>query len=470
MAATATSLAGAIFFFLNATPLFGWLMLLVPIVNVAGVLLFLWVVRAEEPDPENTGSIFRFLLHRTRDRRIAQHCNYIVVLNFVTVFVIEIVIGAQIFSYFFAGMESVQEAARLIGAALLSGVVLWYVWKGGFAAVSQTDNWQFNLVIGGFVLTLGVLAYRWIDGGAQMHALVDVFAQPKIEASFQRSFLINLLIINLFLPVTQISTWQRFSAGKRKDVVKGFLDGLWKNLLPLWYVVIALAAILYLTTGESGFEALFNSLRDGHALSALLVFPLLFVALAAALLSTADSMLIAIMLAVEDARHGAEAEDGVDELHANGNGGAPDDTASGDPTDDDTQQDLVGNVADTAAHSMPSSRNVIVTGISVVVVALVAAFVVSISSADFEQTVTQLLFAGYGMPCLLFPIVVSRWGKSGRQRRSAVVIVGLWGGMVVLWAGSIYGLASGDFRGTHLGPVVGIAVVAGAMWLARSRQ
>ncbi len=83
-------------------------------------------------------------------------------------------------------------------------------------------------------------------------------------------------------------------------------------------------------------------------------------------------MLIAIMLAVEDARHGAEAEDGVDELHANGNGGAHDDTASGDPTDDDTQQDLVGNVADTAAHSMPSSRNVIVTGISVVVVALVA--------------------------------------------------------------------------------------------------
>ena len=175
LAATATSLAGALFFFLNATPMFGWLMLLVPIFSVAGIALFLRLVRDETPDPKSTGSIFRFVLHRTGSDQIAKHCNYVVVLNFVTVFVIEIVIGSQIFSYFFSQNEALREPFRLAGAIFLCVVVLWYVWKGGFAAVTQTDKWQFSLVASGFALAFLFVVYSWAsaDGKVQDVAVAE---------------------------------------------------------------------------------------------------------------------------------------------------------------------------------------------------------------------------------------------------------------------------------------------------------
>ena len=58
-AATATSLAGAVFFFLSATPLFGWLMLLVPAFNAIGFYIFVRLASDDQPDPKTTGSVYR---------------------------------------------------------------------------------------------------------------------------------------------------------------------------------------------------------------------------------------------------------------------------------------------------------------------------------------------------------------------------------------------------------------------------
>ena len=247
------------------------------------------------------------------------------------------------------------------------------------------------------------------------------------------------MFINLFMPMTQISTWQRYSSGNEADVIKGFRQGIWQNILPLWYGVIAIAALVYLLSDQgTGFASLFDTLRTSNTLAAMFVFPLLFVGLVAALLSTADSMLIAIMLAINDARDGR-----------------------GSYRQDESD--------DTEAIPSPSDKEVLSTGVAVILIALLVGGLLSISE-DLDTTVTQLLFAGYGMPCLLFPIIAVDWIGAGITPKPKVIVRALWVGMAILWVGAVYGLVTGDFRGTHLGPVVGIAVVAVAVWLSRRRR
>lgn len=491
LAATATSLAGALFFFLNSTPAFGWLMLLVPIFNVLGIALFLLLVKDEEPNPKRTGSIYRFIHYRTGSIQIARYSNYVVIFNFVTIFIIEIVIGSRIFAYFFEG----EFLVVFLSAVFLCAVVLWYVTKGGFIAVSNTDRWQFNLVSLGLLLTFLSLGFYWVGEGfvlgfvlllvflmcvvvlwritkdrietfkilsvkyrwhvnvmsivflvilifigidwlqtkSDFVALWQVFETPNLEPAFQWSFFVNIVFINLLLPSTQISTWERYSAGSREEVIPGFISGIWSRILPIWFIAIAISAILSLLTGEdTDFIALFDFLREGSIIIALLVFPLLFIGLVAALLSTADSMLIAIMLAVQDAKNSSDDEDFVKDEEP---------------------------VA-------PPKKAVFITGLIVIAITLIVEALVSLST-DINKTVVQLLFAGYGMPCLLFPLIAFSCLDRNHRLIDGWAVSALFVGLLVLWGGSIYGMISGDFRATLLSPVLGILCVGAGVGIGR---
>ena len=421
LAATATSLAGALFFFLNSTPAFGWIMLLVPVFNVLGIALFLWLVKDQEPNPTHTGSIYRFIHHRTHSVQIARYSNYVVIVNFVTIFVIEIVIGSHIFAYFFGG----EFLFVFLSAAFLCVVVLWYVTKGGFIAVSNTDRWQFNLASLGLLLTFISLGFYWLQTKSDFVALWQVFAAPDLEKPFLWSFFVNLVFINLLLPSTQISTWQRYSAGLREDVIRGFISAIWSRILPIWFIVIAISAILSLLTGENpSFVALFDFLRNDGIIFALLVFPLLFIGLVAALVSTADSMLIAIMLAVQDAKKSSD------------------------------EEQLVIDEKSVA----PPRKAVLITGLFVIAITLIVEALVSLST-DINKTVVQLLFAGYGMPCLLFPLIAFSCLDRNHQLIEGRAVSALVVGLLVLWGGSIYGMIIGDFMASLLSPVLGILCV-----------
>lgn len=433
LAATATSLAGALFFFMNNTAAFGWVMIAVPFLNVFGILLFVYLVRNFGPDPNKTGSVFRFLFYAYKSEKLAQIANLIVIFNFVAVFIIEILIGSTIFNYFFD-----QQYVLISIAAVLGLVSFTYVMRGGFDAVTQTDRWQFWLVVVGFSITLVTLFAAAPSGEITRDAILDIFSDPKLSTKFQLAFLVNAIFINLFLPATQVSTWERFSAGSKEESTKGFWQGAVIYILPVWSLAIGTAAIaLVITSGQSvGFFGLFDLIRSLGPAASLIVFPFLFTGLVAALLSTADSFMISSMLAVRDFTKFKNVL----------------------PTDESANIDLDVKVDKSIMWK---------TGICLIISALIVTTIVSYSP-NINQTVTQLLFAAYGMPCLLFPMVAygCRKNQNVQELNLRPIVGGVSFGLTVLWGGAIYGLLTGDFLGTLLGPVFGIGCAAVGLWWA----
>lgn len=422
LGATATSLAGALFFFMNSTAAFGWVMLTVPVFNICGILLFVYLVRRFEINPDDTGSIFRILFHIFESHGLAKVANLIVVLNFVSIFIIEVLIGSTIFNYFFD-----HRLALLAIALLISMVAFAYVMRGGFDAVTQTDRWQLWLVIGGFTLAFLTIILASPVGVITRDAVESIFRNPQLPEELQYAFLANAFFINLFLPATQISTWERYSSGTRREAIRGFLQGALLVLLPVWFLAIGTAALTIVVTGgqSASFFVLFDLIKSFGPAAAVIVFPVLFMGLVAALLSTADSFMISSMLAVSDFSK-FKKNPGTGEI-------------------------------DNIDLSVQVNKSIMwKTGLSLIAIALAITAWVSYSP-DINKTVTQLLFAAYGMPCLLFPLIA--YGCLRRQQTKlhiASVVFGLLLGLCALWAGAVYGIVSGSFYGTLLGPLLGI--------------
>ena len=449
VAATATSLAGALFFFLNQTPVFGWLMLLVPVMNVLGIILFLRIVKGKRTSRILTGSIFRFVYASTQSIAIARVTNLIVLITFVTIFLIEVVLGARIFAYFVPFMPYAVEIAIVIICAL----VIWYVIVGGFVAVANTDRWQLWLVNTGIIAAGLFLAFYYFEISANDKNLISNFQHPTLPPSLQWTFFINLVFINLFLPASQISTWQRYSSAPEEISRKAFYKSIWQRILPLWFGVIICSAMLAsIQEATPNFTVLFDFLRKSGFFAAAIVFPVLFVGLLAALLSTADSMMISIMLAVEDEKKKHVLCEAIN-------------------------AELEGSQGQSDLYQLtkPRRSDVLLTG-CLVVAGTIAVDLWLVARPDTEGLIVGLLFAGYGMPCLLFPVILGAAYSKGHLPNEHLVVAGLIVGLVVLWIGGLIGLLVGDARGSHLGPVGGIAVVSVAVcaaylkWFTRGQQ
>lgn len=422
LAATATSLAGALFFFMSNTALFGSVMLAIPIFNWLGYELFLKTIEGVENSSEDAGSIYRFLSTRYSSKPIAAVSNLIVVFNFAAVFIIEILIGSSIFAYFFEA-----KAMLIVAAILLTLIAFVYVIRGGFDAVSQTDKWQFLLVVIGFIATgITLMATSPQIAFDLPRIWSEVFANPGLDNEFILAFLVNAFFINLFLPTTQVSSWERFASAPREEAVKGIRDGAIFNMVPVWFLAIFVSAIMIAASGGEnvGFDGMFNAVRTAGAVPALLIFPLLFMGLVAALLSTIDSLMISTMLAVSDFRR-------ID-------------------TD-------VGDISN-EAWLKKTKLIMVCTGLALVGISI-GITVLATYSENLTTLITQLLFGAYGMPCLLFPVIYHASKKEvGHAFNGKWAITGIILGLVLLWAGSLYGIKTGDFLYTLLAPVAGISI------------
>jgi len=427
LAATATSFAGVLLFFFTQTPLFGWIVLAVIVFATGGQAVFLSLVKRVDPSPSQTGSIYRFLLWRVGSPRLAAVANIIVVMNFLIILLIELVIGAGLFAYFTPWLEN----ARLWGMIFFGLLVLSYVIVGGFKTVTFSDTWQFWLYATGLSLAFILVLISFGNSGHGYAEALKVFKTPNLPPIIWLAFLLNVIVVNLTLPSSQISSWQRFASSKNKDE---FTKGVWHALKYrfwwVWLIAILLAALTAVRHGpirEMG--DIFNSIRNLGFLGSLIVFPLLFVGLLAALVSTADSMFISLLLGIEDFRAGASA----DKAH------------------------------DVDQRPIPRLRFLLYG-----LVALVLAFVLfrllqALGTDIWAQRVVQLMFVGYGQAILLFPILwcASRSPINSTQFNAKEGIIGLILAVLVLWIVSICGIVI-DWKYspvlTYSGPVVALLI------------
>ncbi len=409
MSATATSLAGLLIFFLIQTPTYGWVTIVVLLFILFGYIIFLKIVQKINPLPSQTGSIYRFIYWRTKSNEIAFFADLIVILNFIVIFVIEVAIGASIFTYFVPELKN----AVLYAAIGICIFVLWYVLKGGFNAVTHSDTWQYWLVVVGIGLTIILIFIGYNLADKSINDFFKVFKSPQGSKWIVYTFLLNAFFVNLTLPTTQVTSWQRFSSAQdKKEWRSGYLTGLCFRFWPIILAAIIISALVFSWKGPiQGFGGIFDLLRESGIIGGLLVFPLCFVGLLAALISTADSMLISIMLAFEDLKYSRS------------------EAKSGKPISEDIDVD-----------KMSIKLRLFLIGASVAVVSILATFILQSAGEDLYMKIVQLMFAGYGQAILLFPImwILSRSEKS--KLSNTPTIVGLSLGFVALWSISLYGI------------------------------
>jgi hypothetical protein len=453
ISATATSLAGLLLFFFLQTPTYGWVILLVPLLVLLGIQLFLKVVKNVEQSPEESGSIYRFLFARTQSRSLSLVANTIVVTNFAVVLLIELVIGAGIFAYFAPTFTN----ATLWGMLAVGLIAIAYITIGGFEMVTQSDRWQFALVRLGLLLSLGLALIGYFAAGQPLKEIIVTFNSPLSSSLIWGTFLINAILVNLTLPTCQISSWQRFASTADKQTFReGIRQATLRQLGWVCLGAILIAALQHAWHGPTqSIGGILDFIRSLGIVGDLIAFPLLFVGLIAALISTADSMLISLMLGVDDFRIGLLRSD-----------------------EDEPRRTLASN--DQASQFSLVQKwlkesvrlRFVIVGLLALAVAIGFFLILESVGGPLHLKIVQLMFAGYGQAILLFPILLyaSRHPNQLSSFDSRKATGGLIGGFIVLWAFSLWGIISENLVPNHLSAVFGFAVAGFGVFLARGRR
>lgn len=207
------------------------------------------------------------------------------VLGFIGLFSTEIVVGAKLFS----GLVS-SPAGYWSILTFVTFLVIFYTTLGGFKSVVVTDRVQTAgtiFAVGVLVLTAFLVGYNK-DG----HLI-----EPSLLSNVQLPWLLiaNFAIINILYPLCDMAAWQRVAAARSIQVARrGFGFSVFMFLISWSAILFAALALSENATRDSAGGIAFSL----GALSQLglwqaLVTSVAFAALAAAMLSTGDTFLIA---------------------------------------------------------------------------------------------------------------------------------------------------------------------------------
>ena len=388
--ASATSLAGALLFFFNQTSVFNYLVIVILIFSVVGIEAFLWVIKDIEPDPKTTGSIGRFIDYKTGSSEISKILNYIILGQLFFMMIIEVVLGAKIFSYF----SGYNVDMYIIAIIFLSGFTCYYVIKGGLSAVVYTDSMQVKIIIVGLIMAGSFLVVNTPIGSWET-ALTTFTTLPKLPKGLIIVFIANVIVINTLLQITSPMNWQRFSSGQSKsDIFKGFAKASLLTILPIWIFSIVLAVLMG-PFGAKDFSGIFDLLRGGNTFTILVAFPIFFIGLIAALLSTIDSIFISILLHYDQSIKNERVE-----------------------------------------TSLNVNKGRAILFAAVVIGGSVLLYYILSNAGAIEQQIVNTLFVCYGLIAVIAPsiIISAKFPTKGTRG----IRVGIFGGLCVILLGAVY--------------------------------
>ena len=421
LTATSTSLGTALLFLLFQTPVYGALIFLIIAMFLGGQRLFVSLADKLNPqDLRDIGSIFRLVQARTGSRALALAANSLNILTYAVLLLIEIILGASILIYAF---PAYADSMHIIVAIITAGVCV-YVAVGGFELVASSDRWQYWFLLTGVSIALALfLVIIAREGSSFISPLEALIKAPEGSYLILGTFVLNVIVVNLLLPMCQTASWQRLGSSESiEGLKKGYYKSIYGQLVWAWIAFALVAVYFYSAQGRqaAGPMDLFNYIDGVGLIGREFVGPLLFGALMAAIVSTADSLLIALGLGVEDfyrARNG----------------------------------------------KFPGSVSLRLTITSVFMFILVqAAFWFFTGVGESERAVIiGLMFAGVGQTILIAPIVwhAVHQSSTGKILHAPTIIISLVLGLTLLWVVSVAGIRSGDVVLNQIAPIVGLAVV-----------
>lgn len=435
VSATFSSLAGPFFFFMLQAANFGYMLIVLLILQWLGHKYFLKLVERLSIDPDHTGSIYRLILHLSGSRAIASSANIVVAINTFFLLSIELILGSAVFAYFAINIPS----AEFIGFVLLAAITILYIIAGGFRLVFLTDRWQYALIVIGIALAMGsvFMALQVEVGGKEAFvAVFELLRNPLLPSMVLFVFFLNSLATTFTQACVQVSSWQRIASAEDYPAIKkGVEKAINRQFLLVWFASIIIGAIaLKLGNNITGVGDIANLIKSTGFIGEFFVFPILFIGLVAALISTADSHLISLMLCLDDFTGKWFERSFFSRIH----GGV---------------QIWFGIVA------------------LIVGVALVTEYLwFSGLETEWRQKITQLMFAGYGQAALLFPIIFAVTTRSpGEEKhiggtmlpKNEVIVTSIISvALVAYWYLHWTAMTMGIFWLSQLVPVIGLLITA----------
>lgn len=288
---TSTSLATVLIFFLLQSKLYGLTLFFAGLTFFLGNYLFLRRINLSNVESKDMTSNADFWLNFSGGRKSAVAISIISFISFLIIFFIELYLGSVILSKYFG------QGGAFFAFLFLGLLTIAYVQIGGFKTIIKTDFYQAVLV---GLAVFAILIFSIImpfQPGEQISNIFN-FTASGIELF---TLLALLLFLNLTVPFSQVTFWQRVaSTTDKREAFKGF-----KKYSPLFLFIWLVPVFAFTLLIAKGFNfdsvgSFFSLIQSTAGILELILFPVIFVGLAAALFSTADSALIAIQFSLVD--------------------------------------------------------------------------------------------------------------------------------------------------------------------------
>ncbi len=309
LVAASTSLATVILFFLSTVSYYGIVLLWCGVTYFLGHFIFIRYVKDKPVLKKDIRTVSDLWYDAVRSRLNARLITAITLLSFLIILFVELYIGSTIVTYFIKPYY--PAISGVVGFALVSLLVIGYVRIGGLRGVMNTDKWQLTLLIGS-VVALGLFSVLATSSQEAPESVLAISSSEAAEAApgffhvevglaESLLFCFWILTLNLTLPFSQLSSWQRLASAETGTKAWDGFKQHRKHLLFVW--IIPVLALIFLMTKGFSFTNLtefFDALKGQGGISDGVLYPLIVLGFGSALFSTADTALIALGTALAD--------------------------------------------------------------------------------------------------------------------------------------------------------------------------
>lgn len=413
--AAGMSLATVMIYFINLSPILG-MALFVSVISFCAslVLLYFLIPKIMHENPENL-TVQAFLGKTYQSEAVKKCALFFSLIGYLSIFSMELLVGVSILSPFFGDKV-------LLFASLYLGFLLVYSLMSGYKAIVATDRLQLAFICVSIVALLGYFLFLnrepgFFDPAAFKTRLTGSWSAPL-------SFFLGITFMNLPAPVADAGTWQRVCSCKNAKTAQKGLLGVFGYFLLLWSALILLGNAFSITTVPEQFKdmpllsSIIASMGQIESLAGGVIVLIFMLGLFSAMVSTADSLLIAAgqIFSIDVLKENKAGEEHVE---------------------------------------LNKSR------IAMLCLAL-GSFILFVVFQKLQLDVVNLVFAIYGAQLAMVPSVfsalVSKRIRQEPMRGHWAALSSIASGFCAAWASALYGKFSGNVMFLYNAPVFGFGV------------
>lgn len=283
--ASGMSLATVFIAFMQLTPFLGIKLVWAAVFYSMGHVLLWFLIPKIKNATENNNTLHGYLFQRFSSNFLRNSASLSTIIGFLGVFATELLVGSLIF-----GALIGSEAAYWLAFVTLSCITIAYSLLGGFRAVVKTDRVQSTAVIGASIAIAFIAYFYGKDESGVLipEELMSSFMMPGL-------LMVNFFLINVLFPIIDMSAWQRVSASESVASAKtGVIKAVIMFMITWGLILFAGMSLSEFSSNDATGGLIFSlTLFAKESVVTALIAGLIFAGFVAALVSTADTFLIA---------------------------------------------------------------------------------------------------------------------------------------------------------------------------------